>query len=149
MKSVIVASVGFMLFVSPSFAMSDAECTDMWTKADTNGDGVVSGAEADRYSAMMRIGKKDAPADASYSKPLFLENCKSDVFKASSVDAGAPLAGANSFTENQAKDRIIAFGLSAPSTLVKDDQGIWRGTATKDGASVKVAVDYKGNVVAQ
>ena len=149
MKTLITTSVGLLLLASPSFAMSDAECTDMWTKADTNGDGVVSGAEADRYSAMMRIGKKDAPADASYSKPLFLENCKADVFKASSTDTGAPLAGANSFTENQAKDRIVAFGLSAPSSLVKDDQGIWRGTAMKDGASVKVAVDFKGNVVAQ
>ena len=34
------------------------------------------------------------------------------------------------------------------SALTKDDQGIWRGTATKDGKHVKVAVDYKGNVVA-
>jgi hypothetical protein len=149
MKLVVTAAIALMVIGSPTFAMSDVECTDMWTKADTNGDRVVSGAEADRYSAMMRIGKKDAPADASYSKPLFLKNCESDVFKASSTDAGAPLAGANSFTENQAKDRIIALGLSAPSSLVKDDQGIWRGSATKDGASVQVAVDFKGNVVAQ
>lgn len=149
MKSVLAVAIGLVLFATPSFAMSESECTALWTKADTNGDGVVSGAEADSYSAMMRIGNKEAPADASYSKSLFLENCKLDIFKISSTDAGAPLAGANSFTENQAKDRIIAFGLSAPSSLVKDDQGIWRGSAMKDGASVKVAVDFKGNVVVQ
>ena len=31
--------------------------------------------------------------------------------------------------------------------MTKDQKGIWRGTATKDGKNVNVAVDYKGNVV--
>ena len=93
MKSVLAVAIGLVLFATPSFAMSESECTALWTKADTNGDGVVSGAEADSYSAMMRIGNKEAPADASYSKSLFLENCKLDIFKISSTDAGAPLAG--------------------------------------------------------
>lgn len=149
MKSVIIAALGLLVVFSPAFAMSDAECNAMFAQADTNKDGIISGAEADRYSAMMRLTNKDVPGDAGYTDSIFKENCKADVFKASSVDAGAPLAGANSFTENQAKDRIIAFGLSAPSGLAKDDQGIWRGSALKDGATVKVAVDFKGNVVAQ
>ena len=59
------------------------------------------------------------------------------------------MEGANSFTEGQASDRIIAAGMMAPTALVKDDKGIWRGTAMKDGKSVNVAVDFKGNVVAQ
>ena len=33
------------------------------------------------------------------------------------------------------------------SSLVKDGDGIWRGTAMKDGKIQKVAVDFKGNVV--
>ena len=61
----------------------------------------------------------------------------------------APLAGANSFTEGQAKSRIEGAGFSGVSALKKDDQGIWRGTATKNGASMGVALDYKGNVVGQ
>jgi putative membrane protein len=60
-----------------------------------------------------------------------------------------PLAGANSFTEGQAKSRIEAAGFSGVSALKKDDQGIWRGTATKGGASTPVALDFKGNVVAK
>jgi hypothetical protein len=59
-----------------------------------------------------------------------------------------PLAGANSFTESQARERIEANGYTAVTVLKKDDQSIWRGTATKDGKSVSVALDYKGNVVA-
>jgi hypothetical protein len=33
--------------------------------------------------------------------------------------------------------------------MTKDADGIWRGNATHDGKSGKVAVDFKGNVVAQ
>ncbi len=57
------------------------------------------------------------------------------------------MEGANSFTEGQAQDRALAAGFSDVSALQKDDKGIWRGSANKEGKSVKVAVDYKGNVV--
>ncbi len=63
-------------------------------------------------------------------------------------DATPPLSGANSFTEDQAKGRIQDAGFSDVSKLTKDDQGIWRGQANKDGKSTTVALDYKGNVVA-
>lgn len=63
------------------------------------------------------------------------------------VDPGAPVAGANSFTESQAKARIEAKGYAAIVGLKKDDQSVWRGTATRNGKSVSVALDYQGNVV--
>ncbi|TIV21714.1 MAG: hypothetical protein E5V90_35275, partial [Mesorhizobium sp.] len=63
-------------------------------------------------------------------------------------NASAPVPGANSFTEAQAKSRIQDAGFSKVSALTKDDQGIWRGTAEKDGKQVAVALDFKGNVVA-
>src|SRR4051795_7984497 len=53
---------------------------------------------------------------------------------------GAPAAGANSFTEAQAKSRIEANGFANVSDLRKDDQGVWRGKAMKDGKSVKEAL---------
>lgn len=62
---------------------------------------------------------------------------------------GAPVAGANSFTESQAKARIEANGYTNVSALKKDDQSIWRGTATKGGKQVSVALDYQGNVVGE
>ena len=31
----------------------------------------------------------------------------------------------------------------------KDDQGVWRGKAMKDGKSVTVSLDFQGNVTAQ
>lgn len=63
-------------------------------------------------------------------------------------DPTPPLAGANSFTEEQAKGRIQDAGYADVSKLTKDDQGIWRGQATKGGKNTSVALDYKGNVVA-
>jgi len=62
---------------------------------------------------------------------------------------GAPAAGANSFTEAQAKSRIERAGYSNVSGLSKDKDGIWKGTASKGATSVVVALDYQGNVVSK
>ena len=61
----------------------------------------------------------------------------------------APVPGANSFTEGQARARIEERGFAQVTDLKKDDQGIWRATAMKDGKSVAVALDYQGNIVGQ
>ena len=62
---------------------------------------------------------------------------------------GAPVAGANSFTEGQAKSRIEDRGFKNVSGLKKDDKGVWRGKADQNGKAVNVSVDFQGNVVAQ
>lgn len=62
---------------------------------------------------------------------------------------GAPAAGANSFTEGQAKSRIEAAGYSDVKNLAKDKDGVWRGKGSKGGKSMDVGLDYQGNVVAK
>lgn len=62
---------------------------------------------------------------------------------------GAPVAGANSFTQGEAKSRIASRGFSNISALKKDKSGIWHGKARKDGKVVDVSLDYEGNVVTQ
>ena len=57
-----------------------------------------------------------------------------------------PAHGANSFTKGQAMSRLRKHGYSDVSALAKDKSGVWRGTATKDGAQVQVWLDYKGDV---
>ena len=54
--------------------------------------------------------------------------------------------GRNSFTEAQAQGRIAKAGYANVSKLAKNANGVWQGTATKGGAKVNVALDYKGNV---
>ena len=62
---------------------------------------------------------------------------------------GAHVAGANSFTEGQAKSRFESKGYTNVSGLKKDDKGVWRGTAMSNGKSVDVSLDFEGNVVAK
>lgn len=149
MRTILISLAVTFSVSMPAMAMTDAECRSMWTQADANKDGVLGGTEGDHYMAMMRVANKPMGSDAAINEAIFNENCKSDVFKMSAVEAGAPLEGANSFTETQAKDRVVANGLAMPATMAKDDKGIWRGTAMKDGKNVNVAVDFKGNVVIQ
>lgn len=148
MKKLLLASTACLFLSVPAYAMTDADCTAMWKQADANNDGLLTGAEAERYVAWMRVANKSLTGDGAINEAIFLENCKADVFTTATLNEGAPLKGANSFTEGQAKDRVLAAGLSGVSALTKDEDGIWRGTATKDGKNVNVAVDYKGNVVA-
>ena len=67
----------------------------------------------------------------------------------SATNPAAPVAGANSFTEGQAKSRLESNGFSNVGELKKDDNGVWRGKAMKDGKSVNVSLDFQGNVVAR
>jgi len=149
MKKMLVAAAASATFTMlPAYAATDAECQAMWTKADVNKDGVLTDAEAARYSAAMRVHDRKLTADGKLDQATFVDACRSDVYAARKNDEGAPLKGANSFTEGQAKDRAIARGLTSVADLKKDGDGIWRGSGMQDGKTVKVAVDYKGNVVA-
>jgi opacity protein-like surface antigen len=65
----------------------------------------------------------------------------------SNRQVNAPVAGRNSFTEGEAKSRIEKMGFSNVTNLKKDDNGVWRGRAVKDGKTVDISVDYQGNVV--
>jgi len=62
------------------------------------------------------------------------------------VNAATPAKGANSFTMGEARSRIEKHGFANVSDLVKDDNGVWRGKAQKDGSPTSVWLDYKGNV---
>jgi len=59
-----------------------------------------------------------------------------------------PVAGANSFTEGEARSRIEASGYTNVTELKKDAQSVWHGRAMKGGTSVRVALDYQGTIVA-
>jgi hypothetical protein len=62
------------------------------------------------------------------------------------ANAPQPAKGANSFTDGEARRRIESNGYTEVTGLQKDADGIWHGTAKKGGNTVKVWLDYKGNV---
>jgi hypothetical protein len=84
-----------------------------------------------------------APTSTSTTPPAIATN------KGDSNTTAAPVAGKNSFTEGEVRDRLEKHGYTAINGLAKDDKSIWRGTAMKDGKSVAVAIDYQGNIVAK
>jgi hypothetical protein len=63
-----------------------------------------------------------------------------------SNNSSTPVKGANSFTMAEARSHIVAKGYSHVAKLHKDANGVWQGTATKDGKSGPVSLDYQGNV---
>ena len=148
------AAAALLLAAHPTLAATEAECVQAFDKADADKSGTLTAAEASDYYATMRTANKPAPS-ADMSKDAFITDCKSNMKTAANADAdskakmdpNAPLEGANSFTEGQAKDRALSRGLTSVADLKKDGDGIWRGSAMHDGKTVQIAVDYKGNVV--
>ncbi len=65
------------------------------------------------------------------------------------ANAPQPAHGANSFSQGEARRRIEGHGFSNVTGLHKDNNGVWRGTGMKSGASSQVWLDYKGNVGTQ
>src|ERR1700691_2147867 len=84
-----------------------------------------------------------APSNQAPNAPVLL------IPSVGATSAPAPVAGANSFTEAEARHRIETQGYTGLTMLQKDDQSVWRGKAMKDGKSVDVALDYQGNIVVQ
>jgi hypothetical protein len=97
----------------------------------------------------MRLDDEKATVEGYLDEATFVNSCKADVYVTGHADPGAPVKGASSFTEDQAKGRALSHGLTDVSPLTKDDHGIWRGTASQDGKPVELAVDFNGNVVPQ
>jgi hypothetical protein len=62
-----------------------------------------------------------------------------------SKTTAATVVGAKGFTESEARSRIESRGYTDIFGLKKDDQGTWRGKATKNGTQVDVAIDGQGN----
>jgi len=162
MNKLLLAASCCLLLASPAMAMPQDECMAQFKVADANSDGTLRGPEAASYTAMLSAAGKTAEANGDISQAVFLQNCQADVFKTAATGMGnttvaaataaasddvPPLKGANSFTEAQAKDRVMAAGFASVSAFSKDADGIWRGTASKGGKTMNVAVDYKGNVV--
>jgi len=133
---------------APAYAaMTNEQCQAAWVAADVNKDGALDATESARYAAALRIANKPTADGVALNQTWFLDNCKAGYFDTATAEAGAPFEGANSFTEGQAKDRVLAAGFSSVSALTKDAKGIWRGTVESQGKKLNVAVDYKGNVV--
>lgn len=81
-----------------------------------------------------------APAPPAAAPP---SAANSRVVRAAELEAGA-----NSFTEGQARSRFEDAGFTNLRDLTKDDAGFWRGRGTRDGADLDLAMDFRGRIAA-
>lgn len=144
------AALAISLYV-PAFAetattAAPIDCGAEFSTMDLDSNGTLSESEAPRAYAHSRIYGV-VLHDSGLTKDAYMALCASPDWPVKTPDAGAPLAGANSFTENQARDRAVEWNITDVSALTLDDKGVWRGTGKVAGAAVSVAIDYKGNVV--
>jgi hypothetical protein len=147
--SKIIAGLAAVCLSVPAYAASKAECQAMLDDTMNMGLGMLSDSEAARYLALMRSRNYKMPVDDKLTPEIFFEGCEAGVFTLRKADQGAPLKGANSLTEGQVTDLVIAHGFLNVVSLTRADDGIWHGRAMKDGESFQVAIDFKGNVVPQ
>jgi hypothetical protein len=100
---------------------------DASTETETGGSMASQSAEAPAASG------SDQPANAAIdTTPM--------------TDAGQT-PGANSFTEEQAREAFEKAGYTGLTQLTKNDQGLWTATGTLNGQSAQVSLDYRGAVV--
>jgi hypothetical protein len=98
-------------------------------------------------AALVSVGIGGPMASAQTTTPSTDRGAATDAKQGVVLTSPAGLQkGANSFTEEQAKSRLEDHGFTGVTGLIKDDAGIWWATASKDGKSVKVGLDYQGNV---
>ncbi len=101
-------------------------------------------------AALLSVGVGGSMAAAQTTTPSTDSGAATDTKQGVVLPSTAGLQkGANSFTEAQATSRLQDHGFTGVTGLTKDDAGIWWATASKDGKSVKVGLDYQGNIATQ
>ena len=83
---------------------------------------------------------------ASAQNPPAQQGPNNNAINTDQKNSDKPVAGRNSFTEGQAKSKIEDAGYSNVGELKIDDNGVWRGKASKGGSATNVSVDLQGNV---
>jgi hypothetical protein len=118
----------------PATETADARATTSDAAAST------STAATDAGAGATNAGGAVSPPGSPQNDPLNSDTNKGDPTQT---------PGSNSFTEEQARGHIENAGYQNVSALTKSSDGLWTGTAQKDGKSVQVSVDFKGAVSAK
>ena len=59
----------------------------------------------------------------------------------------APVKGATASPRARRSPASRSMGFANVNNLKKDDTGVWRGQAMKNGQQVDISLDYQGNVI--
>lgn len=95
----------------------------------------------------MKLPIIGAMAAALLSSAAYADSHNPAVKSSKPVATHVAAKGHNSFTEAQARGRIEKAGYTDVGKLTKNRNGIWQGSASKDGQKVNIGLDYKGDVI--
>lgn len=99
-----------------------------------------------RADPRVDAGAGTSPAAGLVDRNTGVAGDRNQAVATTAANAPQPAKGANSFSRGGARRRIERAGFAAVADLQRDGDGIWRGHGTKDGSSVGVWLDYKGDV---
>jgi hypothetical protein len=99
---------------------------------------------------MAACGQKNADHDKVEGPAVSTAEAPTNVAVDTAPTTGesGPTPGANSYTADQARAAIEKAGYTELGPLNQNANGVWQGTATKDGKQVSVSIDYKGAITA-
>jgi hypothetical protein len=102
---------------------------------------IFSALAAFAFSAAAATAQDAAPARTTTTPPAVAN--PNDTNRTTA----APVAGRNSFTEDQARKRFMDNGYTQVTELRKDEESsVWHAKAMKSGKAVGVTLDYQGNI---
>lgn len=140
MRNMTIVSVGLALSAALLAGCSKPAAED----AKDSAAAVASDAAATASSAAADAASGAAQVGGAVSPPQSPQN---DAVNGDGNAAEATQTpGSNSFTQGQAQGQIEKAGYTDVSGLMKTPEGLWTGTAKKDGKPVAVSVDFKGAV---
>lgn len=122
-------------------------CSKPASETAANAESAAADATASGANAAAGAAGGATDAGGAVSPPSSPQNdaINSDTNKGETTQT----AGSNSFTEGQAKGHIENAGYTDVTGLTKTPDGLWTGSAKKDGKTVGVSVDFKGAVSAK
>jgi hypothetical protein len=135
-------AIGFGALAACSKPASDSAANASATVADSASDAAnaTAGATANATDGAMSAGGAVSPPNSPQNDAVNPDTNKTEATQT---------PGSNSFTEGQAKGHIENAGYTDVTGLTKTPEGLWTGSAKKDGKTVHVSVDFKGAVSAK
>ncbi|MGE4043295.1 MAG: hypothetical protein AB7F35_00475 [Acetobacteraceae bacterium] len=133
MKAIAIGAAAAILWTGAAIAQTSPSTTGTGTGMGVGG---TANTPTTREVPAATVGGDSARGEAADNSAVVTTD----------RNALVPAAGANSFTEGQARSRLESNGFNNVGNLVKDEDGVWRGQATRDGRQTQVWLDYKGNV---
>ncbi|HEX4892780.1 MAG TPA: PepSY domain-containing protein [Hyphomicrobiaceae bacterium] len=145
---VLIAGLGISSPHAQAPVTTDSQCRDLFQRADSNNDRVLSSGESTVYIAALKKQGRPAPLDDNLPQDAFMAACLQGAFAGISLAPPTQKAedAASGLDEAQVRKLVEDQGYTALTNLRRENDGTWQGDATKDGQTVKIGVDRLGQL---